>query len=436
MILHNPLHAALSSNTQYLQITADNKDLLTSQNGTKFFDVRNSVVEGHLGEDLAVMQVNSGVDAFQLSVSGSHLIVRQNDNPGTADWPATFYTVMNQGDTAAAATKLATSRTFPAVNLAGTSGASFDGSANPLALGVAGTLPVSHGGTGVTALVGSTSLLHSMFDASLTDTAVGSLFIPVFTTSWADGGYLSAQNLRNKLGLGNTTGALPVANGGTGATTASAALTALGGVPTTRKVNNKALSGDISLTASDVGALPITGGTISGSLNVGGNVELRTDSEGGNLVIRSPSTIGGYWEIDSVDGNLRFGHVNSTGTSIPVSIHSDGIHGNLLGVASQATALQTQSTTNYNDVQTSGLSFVPYSASVPADRPFHAFSLLNIIGEPGYAYQLAFGYDTANASLKVRNITGGLLGNWNEYHPIEVGSSQPSYVEGKIWIKI
>ena len=150
MILHNPLHAALSSNTQYLQITADNKDLLTSQNGTKFFDVRNSVVEGHLGEDLAVMQVNSGVDAFQLSVSGSHLIVRQNDNPGTADWPATFYTVMNQGDTAAAATKLATSRTFPAVNLAGTSGASFDGSANPTALGVTGTLPINHGGTGST----------------------------------------------------------------------------------------------------------------------------------------------------------------------------------------------------------------------------------------------------------------------------------------------
>ena len=150
MILHNPLHAALSSNTQYLQITADNKDLLTSQNGTKFFDVRNSVVEGHLGEDLAVMQVNSGVDAFQLSVSGSHLIVRQNDNPGTADWPATFYTVMNQGDTAAAATKLATSRIFPAVNLAGTSGASFDGSANLSALGVTGTLPIGHGGTGST----------------------------------------------------------------------------------------------------------------------------------------------------------------------------------------------------------------------------------------------------------------------------------------------
>lgn len=209
MILHNPLHAALSSNTQYLQITADNKDLLTSQNGTKFFDVRSSVVEGHLGEDLAVMQVNSGVDAFQLSVSGSHLIVRQNDNPGTADWPATFYTVMNQGDTAAAATKLATSRTFPAVNLAGTSGASFDGSENPTALGVTGTLPISHGGTGSTTAAAARAALE-----------------------------ITPANI--------------------------------GAVPTSRKVNSKALTADISISASDVGAVEKTGDTMTGDLTLSG----------------------------------------------------------------------------------------------------------------------------------------------------------------------
>lgn len=57
----------------------------------------------------------------------------------------------------------------------------------------------------------------------------------------------------------------------------------VGAVPTTRKVNNKALSADISLTASDVGAatsghthtaaqvgaLPITGGTLTGPLTIG-----------------------------------------------------------------------------------------------------------------------------------------------------------------------
>lgn len=40
-------------------------------------------------------------------------------------------------------------------------------------------------------------------------------------------------------------------------------------VPQTRKVNNKPLDADITLSASDVGALPTTGGTLTGNLKVG-----------------------------------------------------------------------------------------------------------------------------------------------------------------------
>lgn len=40
-------------------------------------------------------------------------------------------------------------------------------------------------------------------------------------------------------------------------------------VPNTTKVNNKALSGDITLTASDIDALPLSGGTLTGNLKVG-----------------------------------------------------------------------------------------------------------------------------------------------------------------------
>lgn len=39
-----------------------------------------------------------------------------------------------------------------------------------------------------------------------------------------------------------------------------------GKVPTSRKVNGKALSSDVNLSASDVGALPISGGTLTGNL--------------------------------------------------------------------------------------------------------------------------------------------------------------------------
>ncbi len=45
----------------------------------------------------------------------------------------------------------------------------------------------------------------------------------------------------------------------------------VGAVPTTRKVNGKALSADISVTASDVGALPISGGTLTGNLTIKGS---------------------------------------------------------------------------------------------------------------------------------------------------------------------
>ena len=45
-------------------------------------------------------------------------------------------------------------------------------------------------------------------------------------------------------------------------------------VPNTRKVNNKALSSDITLDASDVRALPTAGGTVTGNLTVGGNLTI------------------------------------------------------------------------------------------------------------------------------------------------------------------
>ena len=46
----------------------------------------------------------------------------------------------------------------------------------------------------------------------------------------------------------------------------------VGAVPTTRTVNGKPLSEDIALDAADVGALPISGGTLTGPLNCGGRL--------------------------------------------------------------------------------------------------------------------------------------------------------------------
>lgn len=92
---------------------------------------------------------------------------------------------------------------------------------------ITGTIPVKNGGTGVTALTGTSGLIHAMFDGEAgSNTAYN--HIPVFNAAWADGAYFTRQQLRNVMGLGNTLGAVPVANGGTGATSAAAARASLG----------------------------------------------------------------------------------------------------------------------------------------------------------------------------------------------------------------
>lgn len=63
-------------------------------------------------------------------------------------------------------------------------------------------------------------------------------------------GATTVAGARNALGLGNTDGAIPIANGGTGATTAAAARTNLG------------------INATNLGYVPATGGTFTGDVTI------------------------------------------------------------------------------------------------------------------------------------------------------------------------
>lgn len=62
-------------------------------------------------------------------------------------------------------------------------------------------------------------------------------------------------------------------------------------------------AGNVILTPENIGALPASGGTITGNLNVGNNVKINTDQEGGNIRITAPN--GQYYEMDAFDSNLR-----------------------------------------------------------------------------------------------------------------------------------
>ena len=82
-------------------------------------------------------------------------------------------------------------------------------------------------------------------------------------------------------------------------------------------------------TASDVGALPIGGGKLTGQLNVGDNVYMHSNGEGGNIGIVPPSSSGVQnWEIDAHDGNLRFYNFADDGTyNESLKLYKDGSFG-------------------------------------------------------------------------------------------------------------
>ena len=136
---------------------------------------------------------------------------------------------------------------------------------NALGLGnTTGALPVANGGTGETTAQDAANKLINALGLGVNDSPtdddymiaqyvaggetnktyyrrkmsalwnyIKSKFMPSGYVPIANGGTgaTTAAGARNALGLGNTTGALPIANGGTGATTAAAALTALGAAP-------------------------------------------------------------------------------------------------------------------------------------------------------------------------------------------------------------
>lgn len=84
------------------------------------------------------------------------------------------------------------------------------------------TIPISNGGTGATTRLGAAQNLANE------NVGTGAQYFVTLTQNWGKFGYSSAANARSAMGLGNTTGVLPIANGGTGTNSASGARQTLG----------------------------------------------------------------------------------------------------------------------------------------------------------------------------------------------------------------
>lgn len=214
-------------------------------------------------------------------------------------------------DAASVAYTLGTARNFQ-VNLGSTSAASFNASAN-CAPGVYGTLGVGNGGTGVTTYI---DLLKKLFTTNGT-----TQYIATFAQNYASPGFATPQQIRNAMGLGNTTGAVPVANGGTGATTAANARTNLGlGAAATYGVTTSATSGSTALITSGAvysglagkansshthSYLPLTGGTLTGQLTTSNGIiastqQLTLKATTGNLMCYGAAA--GFYKPNTTTG--------------------------------------------------------------------------------------------------------------------------------------
>lgn len=155
---------------------------------------------------------------------------------GAATSEHTHSNYLTTSGTAAAATKLATART---IALSGdvTGSTSFNGTANVTitatvandshshsdstitsvgASKITGTLPVAHGGTGVTSLVGSSGLLGKLHTTPSNSDSSVSAYICSFSSDWAKGGYIPLNNLRSLIGAAassHTHSYLPLSGG-------------------------------------------------------------------------------------------------------------------------------------------------------------------------------------------------------------------------------
>ena len=142
------------------------------------------------------------------------------------------------------------------------------------------------------------------------------------TLSYSDVGAANEQHNHSADEI--SSGTLPIERGGTNASTSTQALENLGGVPKTRTVNNKALSSDISLTASDVGA------SASGH------------SHAFSTLTSKPTTLSGYGITDAVPATRK---VNNKALSSDISLTASDVGASASGHSHAFSTLTSKPTT-------------------------------------------------------------------------------------------
>ena len=159
--------------------------------------------------------IKSALDE-KMSSSTTVTNVIQTVSTANGTYPLLAVATANQTATATAGTIFATGiKLNPSTgNITATSfTGNLTGNCSGTSANVTGTIAIANGGTGATTVANARKAL---FGDTMSTSALAKYVITI-NDSWANGGYTTVQQLRNFMGLGDTTGVLPVANGGTGA---------------------------------------------------------------------------------------------------------------------------------------------------------------------------------------------------------------------------
>ncbi|EBI3601148.1 phage tail protein [Salmonella enterica] len=209
-------------------------------------------------------------------------------------------------------------------------------------------------------------------------------------------------------------------------------------VPSTRKVNGKALTTDITLTSGDIGALPVTGGKLNGPLGIGTDNAL-----GGNSIVFGDNDTGFKWHSDGVLGiyanNALVGYIDNSGLHMSVDVLTNGGiragDGKRLSLTSNNNSTMTATFNLWGDANR------PTVIELDDDQGWHLYSQRNPDGSIVFTVNGDITANTLRAGEAIYqnngdifgSAWGGWLSNWINNNFVRAVRLGPQAISGGLW---
>ncbi|EBH6462185.1 phage tail protein [Salmonella enterica] len=209
-------------------------------------------------------------------------------------------------------------------------------------------------------------------------------------------------------------------------------------VPSTRKVNGKALTTDITLTSGDIGALPVTGGKLNGPLGIGTDNAL-----GGNSIVLGDNDTGFKQDGDGILGiyanNALVGYIDNSGLHMSVDVLTNG-------AVRAGNAKKLSLTSNNNSALTAtfnlwGDANRPTVIELDDDQGWHLYSQRNPDGSIVFTVNGDITANTLRAGEAIYqnngdifgSAWGGWLSNWINNNFVRAVRLGPQAISGGLW---